>query len=71
MNQNRPITQYTETELKAIGYDFLIQKETIEKNIQLVQDELSRRAIPKHTKEEKVIGEINHEDLQKKIDIKK
>lgn len=76
MNPNKPITDYNEIELKALGYDFLIQKETLEKNIQLVQDELSRRSLQKKREytrppEEQVIGEMNHEELQKKIEVKK
>lgn len=41
---NKPLHEWTETDLKAVAYDELSKLDQIKRNISLIQEELSRRA---------------------------
>ena len=43
LNKNKPITEYSDLELKAIGYDMQNDLEFISKNLNLIKIELDRR----------------------------
>lgn len=56
---NKPIFEYSDLELKAMGYDMLEQMEMLQKNIALIRIEISRR------KSSCVLSSTIQEDLPK------
>ena len=59
MNENnKPISVYTITELKAIGYDTMQQIKTLEYNLSVIQNELTRRT-------QSVVGSVSKEQMDK------
>jgi len=59
MLDNKPIFEYSDLELKAMGYDIMEQMEILQKNISLIRIEISRR------KSSNILSSINQEDLPK------
>lgn len=43
MQNSKPISEYTETELKSFGYDLIVQIENLNQNLSLIRGELNRR----------------------------
>ena len=43
IDNNKPIFEYSEIELKAMGFDLMEQLEVIQKNLSLIRIEMSRR----------------------------
>ena len=58
---NKPVVAMTEEELKCLAYDFYQEKDVIDRNLQLIQGELSRR-------KEKVLASVPEKDFLKMID---
>ena len=57
MNEsNKPISVYSVTELKAIGYYTMQQIKTLEYNLSIIQNELARRT-------QSVIGSVSKEQM--------
>lgn len=42
-NSNKPVSEYTEIELKAFGFDILNQIENLNQNLSIINSELNRR----------------------------
>lgn len=57
-DNNKPISTYTVTELKAIGYDTIQQIKAYEYNLSLIQAELTRRT-------QSVIANVSKEQMDK------
>lgn len=58
---NKPVVAMTDEELKCLAYDFYQERDVIDKNLQLIQGELSRR-------KEKVLAEIPQKEFLKMVD---
>lgn len=59
MLDNKPIFEYSDLELKAMGYDIMEQMEMLQKNIALIRIEISRR------RSSNVLSSTTQEDLPK------
>jgi ABC-type uncharacterized transport system involved in gliding motility auxiliary subunit len=57
-DSNKPISAYSVTELKAIGYDTMQQIKTLEYNLSVIQNELTRRT-------QSVVGSVSKEHMDK------
>jgi hypothetical protein len=55
--RDKPVFDYTDTELKSIGYDLMNEMDLIQKNLQIIRNEIDRR---KH----KVVAEMSQDVLQ-------
>ena len=51
------ITTKTTEELKALAYDVLVQRDTATRNLQIIENEIAKRAQPEEVKGKK--GEKN------------
>lgn len=58
--RDKPIFDYTDTELKSIGYDLMQEIDMIQRNLQIIRGEIDRR---KH----KLVGEMTQDQLQKSM----
>ena len=59
MNEsNKPISAYSVTELKAIGYDTMQQIKTFKYNLSIIQNELARRT-------QNIIGDVSKTQFDK------
>ena len=59
MNEsNKPISVYSITELKSIGYDTMQQIKALEYNLSIIQSELTRRT-------QSVVGSVSKEQMDK------
>lgn len=61
MMDNKPIFEYSDLELKAMGFDILDQMELLQKNLSLIRIEISRR------NSSKVLSSVTQESLDKML----
>lgn len=59
MMENKPIFEYSDLELKAIGFDIMEQIDKLQKNLSLLQIEMSRR------RSSKVLSSTTEQGLSK------
>lgn len=58
---NKPIFEYSDLELKAMGFDILDQMELLQKNLSLIRIEISRR------NSSKVLSSVTQESFDKML----
>lgn len=44
MQNSKPISEYTDIELKSFGYDLINQIESLNQNLMIIRNELNRRS---------------------------
>lgn len=59
MMDNKPIFEYTDLELKAMGYDIFEQMEILQKNLSLIRIEMSRR------RSSNILSSVTQENVSK------
>lgn len=58
--RDKPIFEFTDLELKSLGYDLMQESDMIQKNLQIIRNEIDRR---KH----KVIADMSSDQFQSGI----